>query len=108
MNERGPRYIATFRARTPEMIVVGALTFFGAVFLVLAAQAFRALDCGAEGSSECSTAGLVQLVVAVTGVAPAALTLAASLRERGRPWRWFLATVAWYSGWLLVVASWNS
>jgi hypothetical protein len=108
MAEPEPRYVMTFRARRPETIVVATLTFFGAVFAVWVAAFLREFECTAEAWSQCSAAGLVQLLVAVGGLIAAVAMLVESLRNRGHPWRWFCVTALVFAGWGLVVTDWVS
>jgi hypothetical protein len=79
------------------MVLVGVATVIGAAFLWWFSQAIRALDCGAEASSECSTEGLLLVIFGWAGLVPAIATLVESLRVRGRPWRWFCATLVLYA-----------
>lgn len=95
-----PRYVVTFRPGTPEMIVVGVLTVVGAGFGTLLALIIRSYDCG-EGRNGCSTEGLVQLVIASTGLILALAMLVESSRSRGRPWRWFAAAAIVYAVWVV-------
>lgn len=83
------------------MIVVGVCTVLGGALAVFFAYVFREFECYAEAWSECSTGGLVQLVIACVGLVPALGTLVASARRRGHPWRWFLVTAIFYGFWAL-------
>jgi hypothetical protein len=85
------------------LVPAAALTVVAALALFYVAGLLRLLDCDAEYDSECSTEGLVQLVIAGFGLVPALGMLALAVWGRGRPWRWFLATVLVYAAW---VASW--
>jgi hypothetical protein len=85
------------------MWAVGALTLLGALSIAWVAHDLRKLDCEAEATSECSAGGLALLLFAYAGVLPALGTLVESLRQGGRPWRWFLATIIVYVVGLLVV-----
>ena len=96
-------YTATFRPGTPETIVVGVLTVAGALFAIYIANVLRFVDCANEAWSECSTPGLVQLLIAWAGLLPALGTLVSTIRKRGHPWRWFAATGLVYAGWLVYV-----
>lgn len=95
-----------FRAGSLEMVVVGLLTLAGALVATWTAITFRFVDCANEASSECSSQGQHQLVVALVGLVPALGTLVASIRKRGRPWRWFLATLVFYAVWGLLAWRW--
>ncbi len=96
-----PRYVVRFRPGSPEMLVVGFTTFFGACFAVVTALSFRFVDCAVEASSECTTPGRVQLLIAFAGVIPALGTLVHAIRRRGHPWRWFSVTALSYALWIV-------
>src|SRR5687768_17588255 len=108
MAEPAPKSVATFRPKTPEMILVALLTLGGAAFATFVAYVWRWVECSSESYSQCTTDGSVQLFVASFGVVTALGTLVASFRRRGRPWVWFLATVCVYSTWGILVLVWLS
>jgi uncharacterized membrane protein YhaH (DUF805 family) len=83
-------------------IAASVLTLALASFAAYIANALRFVDCANEASSECSTPGLVQLVIALAGLAPALLMLIQSARGRGRPGVWFILTALVYAVWLLI------
>jgi hypothetical protein len=84
------------------------LTVLGALFATYVAFALRFVDCCNEADSEPSRVGEWQSIVALIGLVPALGMLVACFRERGRPWRWFAATVAIYTVWGVVVATWST
>jgi uncharacterized membrane protein YhaH (DUF805 family) len=86
-------------ARSWTLLALLALS--GAVIATYFAFVFRAIDCSEESYSTCSTSGLVQLVIAAAGLVPALAMMTQSLRGRGRPSRWFVATVVVYATWFL-------
>ena len=99
MAEPEPRYVATFRPGTPEMVIVAVLIVLGAAFAVGLAWIAREIECSAEAYSECSGEGMVQLIIVIAGLVPALGTLVESGRKRGHPWLWFIATVLVYAVW---------
>ena len=66
-------------------IAASILTILLAGFVALTAASLRFADCANEATSECSTPGLVQLVVAWAGLAPVLVLLVQSTRGHGRP-----------------------
>ena len=84
-------------------IAASVLTLALAAFAALTANALRFVDCANEATSECSTPGLVQLVVAWGGLVPALVLLIQSARGRGRPGLWFCLTALVYAVWFLLV-----
>jgi hypothetical protein len=101
---REPRYVATFRAGTPEMFVVGLLTVIGAGFAIAIAGLVREIACG-EAGGDCDEDTLAPLVIAWLGLIPAVATLVASARRHGRPWRWLLVTASVYGIWGMLEAT---
>jgi uncharacterized BrkB/YihY/UPF0761 family membrane protein len=105
--ELKPRYVATFRAGAPETIIVALLTMLGAILAIWFAAIVREFDCSNEADSECSTQGLIQLLIAIVGGFTAFAMLFESLRPgRGRPWRWFVRTAVVYAVWGSSFSAW--
>lgn len=102
MAEPEPRYVATFRPGTPEMVIVAFLVVLGAVFVAGLTQVAR----GICEDSECSSEGRILLIVAVVGLVPALAMLIESGRRRGHPWPWFFATVFIYAIWAVAFEGW--
>jgi hypothetical protein len=100
--EPEPRYVATFRPETLEMVTVAFLVLLGAVFVVGFAQVAR----GICEDSDCSSEGRVLLIVAVVGFVRALAMLVESGRTRGHPWPWFFATVLVYAIWAVAFEGW--
>ena len=63
------------------------------------ANSLRVVDCAHEAWSVCSMPGLIQLLIALTGLIPALGTLFQSFRGRGHPGRWFWLTALTYAAW---------
>jgi hypothetical protein len=63
------------------------------------ALTLRFVDCANEAYSTCSGPGLVQLLVALAGLAPALGSVVTSFRGRGHPGRWFWLTGLIYAVW---------
>ena len=91
--------------RDPRSFVLpGVFAFLAAGFAFHVAYVWRWVDCSNEASSECSTSGLAQLVIAGVGLLPALATFALAICRRGRPWRWFLLTALVYGAWGVYVS----
>jgi hypothetical protein len=92
-----------FRPRS--WIVVASLSLLAAVPTV-AFAAIVALLFHEEADAEHANAfGVVQLVVAGTGLVLAAVAVVESARDRGRPWRWLLAAAVAYVVWVGLLLS---
>jgi hypothetical protein len=99
---------ALFRPRSPARFLIGALTLFGAIVVVLLADTLGFVDCANEASSECTDAGRDQQVVAYIGLIPALCAFVSCMRSRGHPRFWFLMTVLVYALWILLAVRWSN
>jgi hypothetical protein len=105
MAAREPRYVATFRPGTPEMMIVAGLVVVGAIAALAISLLVRQLACGLGHEGCTATEGFASSVFALAGVFPALGMFVASARRRGHPWRWFVATAFVYFWWGLVFAA---
>lgn len=86
------------------LVPAGVLAILGSAVAIYLAVAIRVVDCGNEASSECSTGGLVQLVVAGLGALPVLWMLVLAVSGRGHPLRWFLLAALVYGAWGVYVS----
>jgi hypothetical protein len=107
MAELEPRYVATFRARTPEMIITTLLLVLGAIYVLAGAWILPHVACALDSSSDCSGAWVSgQLFIAIVGLVTALGAVVESCRRSGHPWRWFLAAVLVDTVWGFVFFGW--
>jgi hypothetical protein len=97
-----PRYVATFRPGSPEMVAVAIVALLGAVAAVAISVVARSIACG-ESSGDCD-GGTVLVVIASVGLLPTLGMVAESSRRRG-PWYWFLGAALVYAFWTIAFAA---
>ena len=103
--EPEPRYVATFRPGSPELVILAILVLIGAVLAVGLSWAARELVCGEKLQGDCD-GGIPVGLVAIAGLIPALGMVVSSARQGGHPWRWFMATASVYALWGLAFMGW--